>query len=91
MWPRTHFCRGTCTLAAFRVPLQPLEVSPYFCGGLTANVAVFLQRLDDDFFQLRRKLRIYPVPQDLCARFRIASVITPDVLPGNAGRPVAIS
>src|SRR5450755_293064 len=42
-----------------RVPLQPLEVSPQLGGRLTANVAILLQRLVDDLFQLRRGVGVY--------------------------------
>jgi len=57
---------------------------------LITEVAVFLQRLVDQLFQLLRNLRIQP-HRATGARFRIPSKITPEVYPGRATPPVAIS
>jgi len=40
-------------LAALRVSLPPLEVSPQLGGGLAANVAILFQRLVDDVLKPR--------------------------------------
>src|SRR5437667_1385600 len=48
---RNHFPR-------LRVPLQTFQVSAQFARGLVAQLAVLLQRLADDFFQLERDLGI---------------------------------
>ena len=44
----------------FRFPLQPLQVGAHLRGVLVAQVAIFLQRLVDDVFQLGRKVGIQP-------------------------------
>ena len=42
------------------VPLQPLQIGAHVGGVLVAQVAVFLQRLVNDAFELRRQIRIQP-------------------------------
>jgi 4-diphosphocytidyl-2-C-methyl-D-erythritol kinase len=49
--PRFHTAR-------LGVPLQALQVGSHVCGALVAEVAIFLQRLVDDGFDLLRKLWI---------------------------------
>ena len=52
--PGTRRCRPP----RFGIPLQPLQVGAHVGGVLVAQVAVFLQRLVDDLFQLRRNITI---------------------------------
>ena len=69
-----------------RVPLQPLQVGSHLRGMLIAQVAVFLQRLVDDVFQLRRNIGIQP-NRRTAARFRMASKIIPKFRRETATRP----
>ena len=47
-------------VSRFGVPLQPLQVGAHVGGVLIAQIAVFLQRLDDDVFQFGRHIVIQP-------------------------------
>ena len=71
--------------SALRVPLQPLQVGSHVGGVLIAQIAVFLQRLVDDVFQLRRQVGIQP-NRGSGARFMMASKITPELSPRNGRR-----
>src|SRR6266852_1246659 len=49
-------CWYACRL---RIPLQPLQICMDFCCALVAQLAVFLQRFADDFFQPRGDFRVH--------------------------------
>ena len=63
---RRSFCHRYCaracrrTPSALEVPLQALQVRPHIGCVLIAQIAVFLQSLVDDLFQLRWGVRIQP-------------------------------
>ena len=78
------------TASALGVPLQPLQVRAHFRGVLVAQVAVLLQSLVDDSFQLRAAVGIQP-HRRTWAPSRMALKITPELSPRKGNVPVAIS
>jgi hypothetical protein len=62
---RSHLLRGHHRartgwhpVPRFRFPFQPLQVGPHIRRMLLTQLAVFLEPLIDDIFQLGRKVRI---------------------------------
>src|SRR5205814_10686106 len=53
-------CRGLGFFPSFEFPLQPLQIRSHVGRVLVTKIAILLQSLVDDGFDLPRKLRIYP-------------------------------
>src|SRR5207302_5482356 len=73
-----------------RVPLQPQQIGPHLQGALITQVAVFLQSLGDDVFQLWRKVRVQ-ADCGIGSRSRLSWKMTPELSPRKGNAPVAIS
>jgi len=63
--PEDGVVAGAAELAAelfpeFNLPLQPLQVGAHLRCNLVAQLAVLLQGLVDNAFELRRQIRIQP-------------------------------
>ena len=81
-------CRlfGDDPLPRICIALQPLQLRAHVRGVLIAQVAVFLQRLVDDPFQLRGDVRVQPHGRGRRA-FRMASKIIAEVSPRKGSAP----
>jgi hypothetical protein len=80
----------SCFPPCVRIPLHPLQVRSHFRSVLVAQVAVFLQPLADDLFELRRQIGLRRTA-GTGSRFRMASVNQPRGVAPKRQTPVAIS
>ena len=86
----TATVRNSLLASRLCVSLQPLQIRSHVRRALVAQVAVFLQRLVDDVFQLGRHIGIQP-NRGSGDRIQYGLKITAELSPRNGNAPVAIS